>query len=299
MPAATQNPRLPRLTAHEALLRKRRGWFFGLTGDQFVKYVFQGNAAVSIVVLALITFTIFRDAVGFFPANHENLMVYRLAGLEYVDIFRDQVRAHSALSRYLASVRAQQFATLMKKPGLSAAAAQAQLAGFDDFANRFADTLNEEETLLGNLTDLVTGVKERQKVAQDLAESKRHLLAARKGATPERAILLQKQADATQIEVLDFKAEIKPVLALGAEVPAANVRQLAAMKQLVLDAPKFTDPLPAAKMDNFRELVGTYATELAGAEAKLTAWDQAKPVSWFESFNAFAFGRHWITGSFW
>ncbi len=299
MPAATQNPRLPRLTAHEALLRKRRGWFFGLTGDQFVKYVFQGNAAVSIVVLALITFTIFRDAVGFFPANHENLMVYRLAGLEYVDIFRDRVRAHSALSRYLASVRAQQFATLMKKPGLSAAAAQAQLAGFDDFANRFADTLNEEETLLGNLTDLVTGVKERQKVAQDLAESKRHLLAARKGATPERAILLQKQADATQIEVLDFKAEIKPVLALGAEVPAANVRQLAAMKQLVLDAPKFTDPLPAAKMDNFRELVGTYATELAGAEAKLTAWDQAKPVSWFESFNAFAFGRHWITGSFW
>jgi len=299
MSAATQNPPVPRLTAHEALLRKRRGWFFGLTGDQFVKYVFQGNAAISIVVLALITFTIFRDAVGFFPANHENLVIYRLAGLEYVDIFRDQVTAHSTLSRYLASVRAQQLAVLTKAQGLSAAAAQARLGDFDDFANRFADTLNEEETLLGNMTDLVTGVKERQKVAQDLAESKRNLLRAMRGATPERAAQLQKQADATQIEVLDFKAEIKPVLALGAEVPAANVRQLAAMKQLAAEAPKFSGPLGVERMEKFQDLIGIYAKEVSVAEGKLKAWDQDKPVGWLEAFNAFAFGRKWITASFW
>ena len=299
MPAATQSPSVPRLTAHEALLRKRCGWFFGLTGDQFVKYVFQGNAAISIVVLALITFTIFRDAIGFFPANHENLVIYRQAGLEYVDIFRDQVTAHSTLSRYLASVRSQQLAVLTKKPGLNAAAAQAQLAGFDDFANRFADTLNEEETLLGNMTDAVTGVKERQKVAQDLAESKRNLLRGMRGATPEHAALLQKQADATQFEVLDFKVEIKPVLALGAGVPAANVRQLAAMKQLAAEAPKFAGPLGVEKMGKFQGLVDIYATEVAAAEKKLAAWNQDKPVSWFEAFNAFAFGRRWITGSFW
>jgi phosphate transport system permease protein len=299
MPAATQNPPSSRLTTQQALLRKRRGWFFGMTGDQFVKYVFQGNAAISIVVLALITFTIFRDAVGFFPANHENLVVYRLAGLEYVDLFRDQVTAHSTLSRYLASVRSQQLTKLTKEQGLAPAAAQAQLAGFDDFTNRFADTLNEEETLLGNMTDLVTGVKERQKVAQDLAESKRHLLAAMAGATPERAAQLQKQADATQIEVIDFKAEIRPVLALGVEVPAANVRQVAAMKQLVAEAPKFSDPALAERMEKFKGLVATYGTEVTAAEAKLAAWNQDKPVSWFESFNAFAFGRRWITGSFW
>ena len=121
MSVATENPPMPRLTTQQALLRKSRGWFFGLTGDQFVKYVFQGNAAISIVVLALITFTIFRDAVGFLPANHENLVIYRQAGLEYVDLFREQVTAHSTLSRFLASVRAQQLAALTKGQGLPAA----------------------------------------------------------------------------------------------------------------------------------------------------------------------------------
>src|SRR5271154_6490403 len=104
MPAIASLP-ITRPTTHEALLRKRRGWFFGMTGDQFVKYVFQGNAAISIIVLALITFTIFKDAIGFLPQNHANLVIYRLAGLEYVDIFRGQVTTHSTLSRYLASAR--------------------------------------------------------------------------------------------------------------------------------------------------------------------------------------------------
>ena len=299
MPAVTQTPPVPGLTTQQALLRRRRGWFLGLTGDQFVRYVFQGNAAISIVVLGLITFTIFRDAVGFFPANRENLVIYRQAGLEYVDLFRDQVTAHSGISRFLASVRAQQFETLTKTQGPAAAAAQARLAGFDDFASRFADTINEEEGLLGNMTDMATAVKERQKVAQDLARSTRNLIKAMRGATPERAALLQHQVDATQIEVLDFKAEIKPLLALGAEVPAANARQVAAMRQLAADAPKFPDQTLAAKMGRFKELVATYAAAVVAAEKKLAAWDQDKPVGWLEDFNAFAFGRKWITASFW
>jgi phosphate transport system permease protein len=299
MPAVTQSPPVPRLATHEALLRRRRGWFFGLTGDQFVKYVFQGNAAISIVVLGLITFTIFRDAVGFFPANHENLVIYRLAGLEYVDIFREQVTAHSTMSRYLASLRAQRLATLMKKEGLPAAAANAQLAAFDGFANRFADTIGEEETLLGTMTDLVTGVKERQKVAQDLAEAKQNLLKAARGAVPARAAQLRRDADAIKIEVLDFKTEIQPLLALRADVTAANARLLTAINELAAGAPKFTDPELNRKMQKFQEFIGTYAREVGEAEQRMAAWDQTRPVGWLEAFNAFAFGRKWITASFW
>ncbi len=299
MPALTNLPTVVRLPTREALLRKRRGWFLGLTGDQFVKYVFQGNAAISIVVLALITFTIFRDAVGFLPANHENLVIYRLAGLEYVDIFREQVTAHSTISRYLASIRALRLATLTKQQGLSAAAANAQLAAFDDFANRFADTIGDEETILGSMTDLATGVKERQKVAQDMRESKENLLAAMRGATPARAAQLQQQADATQIELLDFKTAIQPLLALRPDVTAANVKLLAAMKELAEHAPKFSEPELSRKMEKFQNFVQTYAAEVGSAEQKMAAWDQTKPVGWLESFNAFAFGRKWITASFW
>ena len=299
MSTATQNPPVSRLTAHEALLRKRRGWFFGLTGDQFVKYVFQGNAAVSIIVLGLITFTIFRDAAGFIPANHDNLRVYRLAGLEYVDLFRTQVTAHSTLSRYLATIRAQQLANLTKKQGVPVAAAQKQLAGFDDFANRFADTISEEETLLGNMTDLVTSVKERRQVSLDTAESKRNLLAAMQGAKPARAAELQKLADEKVIENVDFAVEIKALLALGKEIPPANVRQLAAMNALLAEAPKFIDPELTAKMEKFKGLISVYAVSVAEAEKAMVAWDQNKPVGWLEAFNAFAFGREWITASLW
>ena len=121
MSVSTETTPAVRLPTREVLLSRRRGRFLGLTGDQFIKTVFQGNATISIVVLALITFTIFRDAVGFLPANHENLVIYRLAGLEFVDIFREQVTAHSTISRYLATVRAQRLATLLKQEGLSAA----------------------------------------------------------------------------------------------------------------------------------------------------------------------------------
>src|ERR1700709_1433561 len=144
MPVMLETPPVvPRVRTSEVLLRKRRGWFFGMTGGQFVKYVFQGNAAISIVVLALITFTIFSDAVGFIPKNHDNLVIYRLAGLELLDMLRGHVKDHSTLSLYLANMRMQQLNQLTKKQGLAPTEAQARLASFDDFANRFSDTISD------------------------------------------------------------------------------------------------------------------------------------------------------------
>ncbi len=299
MPATTETPPLPRLATREVLLRKRRGWFFGMTGDQFVKYVFQGNAAVSIVVLGLITFTIFKDAVGFIPMNHANLAVYRLAGLEYVDLYREQVTAHSTMSRYLAGIRARQLDILLQKEGLTPAAAMARLAEFDAFANRFADTINEQETLLGTMTDLVTAVKERQTVAQDMMVAKQNLLGAMAGATPERAAALQQEADAIQVEVIDYRAEIQPVLALRPEIAAANASQVTAMQEIVAQAPKFADAELNRRMARFQEFVQGYFKEVEVIAERMAAWDQAKPVGWLESFNAFAFGRKWVTASFW
>lgn len=299
MSVTIENPSRPRPATREVLLRKRRGWFFGMTGDQFVKYVFQGNAAVSIIVLGLITFTIFKDAVGFIPMNHANLAVYRLAGLEYVDLYREQVTAHSTMSRYLAGIRARQLDILLQKDGLAPAAAMARLAEFDAFANRFADTINEQEALLGTMTDLVTAVKERQTVAQDLAVAKKNLLGAMTGATPERAAALQQEADAIQIEVIDYRAEIQPLLALRPEITSANAGQIAAMKEIAAQAPKFAEAELGRRLEKFQGFVQDYFKEVEVITERMAAWNQAKPIGWLESFNAFAFGRKWVTASFW
>src|SRR5215207_7954607 len=87
------------------VIHKKRVRLLGLTTDDCIKAFFGGNAIVSIVVLALITYFLFREGAGFFSQNRRNLEMYRQAGLEYVDLIRVQADDHSALGRYLGDVR--------------------------------------------------------------------------------------------------------------------------------------------------------------------------------------------------
>jgi phosphate transport system permease protein len=293
---APQTPQ--RLATRDALLRDRRGWF-GISGDKVAKLFFQSNAVVSVIVLALITFTIFRDAVGFIPQNRENLAVYRLAGLEFVDLLRTQVKDYSAISRYLTDLRLKEFERLTKRAGLDVASANERLAAFDAFADRYANAISDHETILGNMTDLVTSLKERNKVAADLREAKQNLIDGMRTAPPERAALLKREADAMVIEVIDFKAEVQPLLAMLPELNAADARLGATLKELATNLPRLEDPVAQARLERVREFIGDYLKAAVVTAQRMQAWDPAKPVSWFESFNAFAFGRQWITASFW
>src|SRR3954470_3099055 len=85
-------------------VRKKRLKLLGLTLDDAIKAFFGGNAIVSIVVLTLITVFLLREGAGFFGQNRENLQVYRMAGLEYVDFIRQQQADHAALTRYLSDL---------------------------------------------------------------------------------------------------------------------------------------------------------------------------------------------------
>lgn len=283
----------------EALLARRRGAGFGLTGERLAKLFFQGNAMVSIVVLALITFTIFRDAVGFIPQNRENLQVYRLAGLEFVDLLRSQVDDHAAISRYLTAIRLQRLETLTKRDGLSVPAANEALSAYDAFADRFAATIAEHETILGTMSDQVSLVKERHRVASDLREARQHLLDGIARATPDHAARLKAEADAMKIESVNFAAEIGPLLAMLPEVQAANEKLLAAMREAIAALPALGDAKLQQRLNRLPVLVDAYEAKVRDVASKMAAWRQDKPISWLESFNAFAFGRKWVTASFW
>ena len=62
------SPNEPR-RSREALLNRNRWRFLGLTLDELIKYFFNGNAIVAIVVLALITIFLFREGAGFLRAE--------------------------------------------------------------------------------------------------------------------------------------------------------------------------------------------------------------------------------------
>ena len=299
MTDATPANTAARLTTREALLRRRRGWFFGMTGDAFVKYVFQGNAAISVLVLGLITFTIFREAIDFLPQNRENLQIYRLAGLELVDVLRSEVTDHKSLSRYLGAIRQSETVRLTTQLHVAPGDVAAHLADFDAYADRFSESIAEQEALLGSMTEIASDLKERQKVASDLRQSKQNFLRAAAKAAPEPAALLRKRAEAIVVTEVDFTKEIAPLRAQLPEVGAANQRLLASLRELSATPPKLDDAALQKRMARFRELIATFATTIPVAEKRMAAWNQAEPVTWLQSFNAFAFGRQWVTASFW
>ena len=289
----------PRSSTSAALLRPRTGWFFGLPGDRLIKLIFQGNAAVSIIVLGLITFTIFRDAWGFMPMNRRNLETYRQAGLEFTDLMRSPVTAHSTLVRYLSTLRQQELVRLTQGPGGSGASANQQLAAYDVFVEHFAATISAHEALLATMTELCSSLKERSMVAEDLRQAKQTLLDGMRTAPPARAASLKQAAEEMQIEVIDFKAEVAPLLALRPAIVAANAALVTELQQLSTQLPSFSDAAAQARLAKFPGFLTQYLAELASTAEQMAAWDQAKPVGVFESLNAFAFGREWITASFW
>jgi phosphate transport system permease protein len=288
-----------RLPTREALLRKRGTWFFGIPIDRIAKLFFQSSATVSVIVLAAITYTIFSDAVGFIPQNRDSLSTYRLAGLEFVDLLRGQVKGHTAISRYITQIRLAEVERLTKVAGLPVAEANARLADFDAFSDRFAVAIEGHETILSTMTDRVSSVKERHKVASDLREARQNLIDGMRTSPPERAAMLKREADAMQIEVIDFAAEVRPLQAMLPEVIAANARLVADLKRLVAEAPRFEDRELQRKIERIPELVRLHLEEVSVTAARMQAWDPAKPIRWWESFNAFAFGRDWVTASFW
>jgi phosphate transport system permease protein len=271
-------------------IRKARTRFLGLTLDECIQGFFGGNAFVAVIILALITLFLFREGADFFGQNRDNLTIYRRAGLEYVDLIRGQERDHTALTRYLSNIRLQTLRHLTDTEKLSVAEANARLAPFDDFADRFSDAILPLRGLASDLGEVAVSTKQRHEDNQNFLEKRRQLIAA---GRPD-------EAAAVQIVPIDFATEVAAITGAFPAYEESAAEVVNALKQLVADdLPAAPTPALAARLERFRELARDYlATYPATAEA-LRAWTPDKPVSFGESFTAFVFGRQWLTASFW
>jgi phosphate transport system permease protein len=73
----------------------------GFSYERAIKYFFASNAGLTIVILALIVIFLLKEGLGFFPGYRRELEVYRIAGLEFVDISRKNLTAHEQLTSVL------------------------------------------------------------------------------------------------------------------------------------------------------------------------------------------------------
>lgn len=271
------------------VITKRKVRVLGLTLDDCIKTFFGGSALVSILVLALITYFLFREGAGFFGQNRRNLEIYRHAGLEYVDIIRRQSDDHTALTRFLSDLRLRAFNHYTGDAGLTLEAANAALAGFDEFAGKFADSAEPMRGLVSELADVATAIKTKFIVNEDKKEERSQLLAEGKSA----------QAAAVEIVAVDFAAELKSLTGTLPVYKDVNRAVSAQITAILAALPALPTPELQQRCDRFDELVRDYLNTFPTIERTLARWDFAKPVSAWESFTAFIFGRQWLTASFW
>jgi phosphate transport system permease protein len=268
---------------------KARTRFFGLTLDECIEAYFGGNAMVAVIVLALITLFLFREGYQFFGKNYDGITVYRQAGLEYVDVMRRQEDDHTALTRYLSDVRMRTLTYLTSEQKLSLAAANAQLAAFDDFSEKFSDAVDPLRSLVSDLTDTATAIKTKFTVAEDKRTERDQLLAEGKAEEAARVV----------VDSVDFKAELAPILGTLPAYKEANKTFSAALVAALATVPALPTPELQKRLERFKQLTGEYIAEFPKCERQLEQWDYLKPVPWSMAFTSFIFGREWMTASFW
>ncbi len=272
----------------EALLNRNRFRILGLTPDELIKYFFNGNAVVAIVVLALITIFLFREGAGFFGQNMQNLRIYRLAGLEYVDFIRRQVDEHTALNRALNESRLAQFNRLTAA-GKTVDEVNVALAPFDAFATAFGDSVEDVRGVLSDLTEAATAIKQKEQVNRDLLEQKAMLLGAGKKA----------EADKITVTPVDFAKETATLKGTFPAYLAANKQFTEKLHAALAAAP----PMPEAKLQKQIDTVKNEALGWLAAipetERQMQAWKYDEPIPLSRSLTSFLFGREWLTASFW
>lgn len=293
MPAASKVSSSVRHSIGEALLNRNRFRILGLTPDEIIKYFFNGNAIVAIVVLGLITVFLFREGVGFFTQgfpgqNLDNLRIYRLAGLEYVDFIRRQVDEHTAITRSLNETRLAQFNKLTGK-GRSVEQANEDLTAYDAFATAYGDAVDDVRSILSDLTDAAVAVKDKQKVNGDLAAQKQMLIEAGKGDEAGKIV----------ITPVDFAAETSVLKGTFPDYQAANKKFAGKLEAALATAPQLSDTKQQKEIDDVKKKSASFIKTFPDIEKKMQAWKYDEPIPAYKSITTFITGRQWLTASFW
>ena len=259
--------------------------------DHLIQRFFGANALLAIIVLGLITLFLVREGAGFFPQNLQNLRVYRLAGLEYVDLMRSQVDRHTALNRSLQDLRLRQLKALLAQ-GKELEAANEALAPFDRFSEAFDEAITPLRGIASDLTEVAAATKEKVTERENALEQRRFL---------ERAGKMEEAAKVA-VETVDFAAAVAP---LRETLPAWR-QEAGAFRDTVSKLLAGPSPLAAGSGPEMQALYAKFKTaseQYVGsfheAERKLERWNPLEPVPWYRAVTSFLFGKTWITNSFW
>ena len=249
--------------------RRRR-----LTSESAIKAFFGSNALVAIVVLALITIFLFREGFGFFGQNLANLRLYRRAGLEYVDIIRDQAQRHAAFSRTLGEIRLQEARAFPSGSGLEA---------FDQFAAAFSDSGEFLNALVSDANDQALALREA-------------LIAA---GSPSAVSSAEAQPSAEIAAPVDPGAAMTALRSADNKFPTIAEAMKMKIDNLLTAPPVLNDSKAKRSFESWKKSTRDYLAQFPAVSQRLREWNPDEPMPAYRAVTSFLFGTNWITASFW
>jgi phosphate transport system permease protein len=303
MSPAHQIRRVDQRPLKEAISTRGRSFIPGLTKDDLIKYFFAASASISIVVLGLIMLSLFNQSIGFNPSqgffgqNYRNLLLYRQAGLEFVDIIKKETSQLDGLSQTLADARLEEFKRLLaqgaaqhKTEDQSLADANAALGPFDAYAGQFSGLDSGLSDIVSTLGDTVTATRDSLiDVEHKKAEKTLYL---RSGKPDLAAKVVYQDIDlATAVN--------KPLKDALPAIQDANTKFSTALTDFIQTPPPTLDDAMKAKLANFNHHVAALAASIPAYQKQLEAWDANKPMPWYTGITDFFFNTNWLSASSW
>ena len=298
----TQIRRVDQRPLKEAISTRGRSIIPGITKDDLIKYFFAGSACISIIVLGLIMLSLFDQSIGFNPAagffgqNYRNLLVYREAGLEFVDIIKKETNGLDSLSQKLADARLQEFKRLLaqgakqgKSEDQSLADANAALGPFDEYAGKFSSLDSGLSDIVSNLSDTAMATKAMVKIVEDKKAEKQLYLSRGK----------KDLADRVTYRDVDLTAAVKPLKDAIPSIQNANTTFAVALIDLSNTPPPVLDDAMKAQLAGFDKQVRALAASIPGYQKQLEDWDPHTPLPWYAGIIDFFFNTNWLTASSW
>jgi phosphate transport system permease protein len=298
----TQIRRVDQRPLREAISTRGRSFIPGLTKDDLIKYFFAASASISIVVLGLIMLSLFSQSIGFNPTegffgqNYRNLLVYRQAGLEFVDIIQKETDALDGLSQKLADARLEEFKRLLalgaaqgKTDDQNLADANAALVSFDEYAGKVSGLDSDLSDIISNLSDTAKSTKTQIKIVEDKKAEKELYLRSSKSEL----------ADKVTYQDVDLATAVKPLKDAIPSIQDANMKFAAALMDLSSTPPPAMDDAMKARLSGFDKKLRALAAAIPDYQKQIEAWDPTAPLPWYAGIVDFFFNTNWLTASAW
>ena len=266
----------------ESIQKKGEG-FLGVEWGTYIKAFFGGNAFVAIIVLALITFFLFREGIGFFPQYREDMELFRKSGQEFVQLLKQEVDDFNELQKELDQVQVD-IITRLYDEGKTWEEVTALTGSFQQF------TISTRATA-GPLQKVVKDAIRQSVAAKETVQVNR----------TRRTIAGVNLAELMTYEEEEAYLKEQRELLLGRmpEIQQAHKEFKASLEAALASIPVVEDPAATEALEAYSKSATAFLKNMPGVEKRLERYDAEKPFTFMETIGGFLGGTVWITNSSW